>query len=57
MFQRMQRWETLEGSHCTSYNVEGAVYEANQQVMRASDLIVVQLYTYIRRVTHKKGVG
>jgi len=59
MFQRMQRWETLEGSHCTSCNVEGAVYETNQQLMRAGDLIVVQLkvFTYIRGVTHKIKVS
>ena len=49
LFARMQQWEEVEGSHCTTCNVEGAVYEQSQQLVRANDLIVVQLNIYIFR--------
>ena len=45
-WQRMQRWGTLEGSHCTSSNVDGAFYDTSRPLMKASDLIKVQLKMY-----------
>ncbi|XP_065893048.1 uncharacterized protein [Dysidea avara] len=55
MFARMESWEVLEGSHCTTCSVEGAVYESSQKLVTASELIVVQLklYSYRGGVAHK----
>jgi len=50
LFTRMQQWDEVEGSHCTTCNVEGAVYEQSQQLMRAYELIVVQLKLYVYRL-------
>ncbi|XP_065894145.1 uncharacterized protein [Dysidea avara] len=59
MFAMMQSWVVLEGSHCTTCNDEGAVLESRQQLIQASDLIVVQLKLYIYRggVVHKMKVS
>ena len=55
----MQTWQLLEGSHCTTCNDEGAVLESRQQLIQASNLIVVQLKLYIYRgsVVHKMKVS
>ena len=59
MFSRMQSWEVLEGLHCTTCNAEGAVYESRQQLISASDLIVVQLKVYVYKPdgVHKINVS
>ena len=50
LLTRMQQWDEVEGSHCTTCKVEGALYELSQQLMRANDLIVVQLKRYVYRL-------
>ena len=40
-------WETMEGSHCSTCNADGAVYQTRQELIAASELLVIQLKVYI----------
>ena len=43
LFAKLSNWETMLGSHCSMCNADGAVYQTRQELIRASELIVVQL--------------
>ena len=40
-------WETMEGSHCSTCNANGAVYQTRQELIAASELLVIQLKVYV----------
>ena len=43
LLTRMRTWETLNDSHCTAYEIDGAVYRTCHDIVRANELLVVQL--------------
>ena len=47
LFANLSNWETMLGSHCSTCNADGAVYQTCQELIRASELIVVQLKVYV----------
>ena len=40
-------WETMDGSHCSTCNADGAVYQTRQELIAASELLVIQLKVYV----------
>ena len=47
LFAKLSDWETMLGSHCSTCNADGAVYQTRQELVGASELIVVQLKLYV----------
>ena len=47
LLAKLSNWETMLGSHCSTCNADGAVYQTRQELISASELIVVQLKVYV----------
>ena len=47
LLTRMNTWETLSDSHCTTCGIDGAVYQTCNDIIAASELLVVQLKVYV----------
>ena len=47
LFTNLSNWDTMLGSHCNTCHADGAVYQTRQELIRASELIVVQLKVYV----------
>ena len=60
LLTRMRTWETLNDSHCTACGIDGAVYRTCHDIVRANELLIVQLKVYVfgrDGVTHKVHVS
>ena len=56
LISRLNNWEMMIGSHCSTCNADGAVYQTRQELITASELFVVQLKVYVfgdDRLPHK----
>ena len=49
LLSNLGSWETMVGSHCSTCNADGAVYQTRQELFTASELLVVQLKVYVFR--------
>ena len=47
LFAKLQNWETMLGCHYSTCNADGAIYQTRQELIRSSELLVVQLKVYV----------